>query len=200
MLIPVRSIGVVSANPRELPWFGSAARARGCQVVLHDADKTALGYASLEMHQTLMQQEVRRGTLSGPAALKCLSGFRGTATWEHFFDVDLVLDTLEDGHRHERFQKLDRHTMDGTILVSTGAADTAAQLRQGLQDSRRVAVLHFAGPLGHEALAELAHADNAAESMLNRLEAWVAAQGKYCVRVADVPGLLEHARVDAGPQ
>jgi 3-hydroxyacyl-CoA dehydrogenase/enoyl-CoA hydratase/3-hydroxybutyryl-CoA epimerase len=185
----VRSIGVVGATPAGIA-IVQQALVRGCQVVLHDADKTALGYASLELHQAILQDEVKRRALSAQTALKCLSGFRGTATWEHFDDLDIVLDTLEDGQRRERFQELDAVTTGATILVSTGAADTATVLRQAMRHPRRVAVLHFAGPAGHESLAELAHADDAAEPMLNRLSEWVAAQGKFCVRVADCPGLL----------
>jgi 3-hydroxyacyl-CoA dehydrogenase/enoyl-CoA hydratase/3-hydroxybutyryl-CoA epimerase len=185
----VRSIGVVGATPAGIALVEQALL-RGCQVVLHDIDKTALGYASLALHRTLLQDEVKHGNLSAPAALKCLSAFRGTASWEHFDELDLVLDTVEDGRRRERIQHLDGIATPATILASTGAADTATSLRQGLQHPRRVAVLYFAGPPGHETLAELAHADDAAEPMLKRLEEWVAAQGKFCVRVADRPGLL----------
>jgi 3-hydroxyacyl-CoA dehydrogenase/enoyl-CoA hydratase/3-hydroxybutyryl-CoA epimerase len=185
----LRSIGVVGATAAGLA-FVQQALLRGCQVVLHDADKTALGYASLELHQAIFQEEVKRGTVSAAAALKCLGGFRGTAEWERFDELDLVLDTLEDGRRAERFRHLDEIVTPATILASTSAADTATQLQQGLRHPRRVAVIHCAGSPGQEALAELAQADATAEPVLQRLEEWATAQGKLCIGVADRPGLL----------
>jgi 3-hydroxyacyl-CoA dehydrogenase / enoyl-CoA hydratase / 3-hydroxybutyryl-CoA epimerase len=185
----MRSIGIVGATETGVALVRQLLL-KGCQVVLHDPDKTALGYASLKLHQAMMQEEVAHGTLSAAAALKCLQGFRGTAAWDHFDALDLVLDTIEDGKRAERFRQLDDVTTPATLLVSTGVADTALTLRAGLAHPLRVAVVHFAGPLGLEPIAELASPVDASEAVQRRLHEWIASLGKLCVPVADRPGLL----------
>ncbi len=119
--------------------------------------------------------------------MKCLSSFRGTAAWERFDALDLVLDTIEDGRRGERFRHLDTIATPATILASAGAADTVASLSAGLAHPLRVAVVHFAGPPGQEAIAELACP---ADAVLRRVQEWATALGKFCLRVADQPGLL----------
>jgi 3-hydroxyacyl-CoA dehydrogenase/enoyl-CoA hydratase/3-hydroxybutyryl-CoA epimerase len=185
----LRSIGVVGATDAGIA-LTQTLLVKGCQVVLHDADKAALGRAALKLHQAIMQDDVRHGTLTAAAALKCLRGFRGTASWEHFDRLDLVLDTREDGQRHERFRHLDTIATPATILASTGAVETVSALRRGLRHPERVAVLHFAGPPGLEALAELARPADVAEPVARGLEAWAASLGKVCAPVADRPGLL----------
>ncbi len=167
-----------------------AGALRGCQIVLHDPDTAALGSAAFKLHQTLLEDEVQRGTLSKASALQCLQLFRGTARWEHFDKVDLVLDTVEDGRRAERFRELDNVATPATILASTGAADTVAGLRSGLKQPRRIAVVHFAGPPGQEAVVELARPDDAADAVQRRLEEWIASLGRFCIAVGDRPGLL----------
>jgi 3-hydroxyacyl-CoA dehydrogenase/enoyl-CoA hydratase/3-hydroxybutyryl-CoA epimerase len=184
----LRAIGIVGATEVGRSLVQQLA-ARGCQVVLHDSDRAALGYAVFELHRTF-QAENRRGLLSPEAALRCLSAIRGTTSWQHFDELDLVLDTSDDGQRAERFRHLDGITTPATILASTGVADTAAQLRAGLKHPRRVAVLHFAGPAAHEALVELAHAEDAAQPVVQRLGELAGLLGKVCVPVADQPGLL----------
>jgi 3-hydroxyacyl-CoA dehydrogenase/enoyl-CoA hydratase/3-hydroxybutyryl-CoA epimerase len=179
----VRAIGVVGATEAGVAFIRDAL-VRGCQVVLHDPDKTALGYASLKIHQALLEDAVRRGTLNTAAAVKLLRNFRGTANWEHFGDLDLVFDTVEDGRRGERFRHLDDVASPTTILASTSAADTAASLSSGLKHPRRVAVVHPAGPPGHEPVVELVGSEPV------RVQEWIAATGKRGIEVADVPGLL----------
>jgi 3-hydroxyacyl-CoA dehydrogenase/enoyl-CoA hydratase/3-hydroxybutyryl-CoA epimerase len=185
----LRAIGVVGATEAGVALIKDAL-VRGCQVVLHDPDKTALGYASLKIHQALLEDEVRRGALSTAAAVNLLRGFKGTANWEHFGALDVVFDTVEDGLRTERFRHLDSLTTPATILASTGAADPVTSLCSGLAHPRRVAVVHPAGPPGHEPIVELARPDDAAEPVQTRLQEWSASSGKRCILVADRPGLL----------
>ena len=184
----LRSIGIVGAT-EAAKWLVRQAVLRGCQVVLHDNDKTALGYAFFELHRGF-QEEIRRGSLPPEVGLKSLEAIRGTAEWQHFNDLDLVLDTLDDGGRVERFRHLDGITTPATILASTGLADTVVQLREGLAHPHRVGVLHFPGEPEHAALAELACPSDAAEPVQRRLEEWAASLGKLCVPVTDRPGLL----------
>ncbi len=184
----VRAIGVVGATPVGMALVRQAAR-RGGMVVVHDEDRMALGYAFFELHHGL-QEEVRRGLLPAASAAQALAAVRGTAEWQHFDELDLVLDTIEDGRRPERMRHLDRITTPATVLASTGATDTAARLRDGLRHPRRVAVLHFAGPPAEAALVEVARPEDAAEPVQQRLEDWSAALGKFSVTVADRPGLL----------
>jgi 3-hydroxyacyl-CoA dehydrogenase/enoyl-CoA hydratase/3-hydroxybutyryl-CoA epimerase len=182
----IRAIGVVGATETGMALVQQLLL-QGRQVVLHDPDKAALGSAALKLHQAIMQDEIKRGTLSPAAAIKCLQGFRGTADWGHFDSLDLVLDTIADGRRGERFRHLDTITTPATILASTGAADTSASLSSGLTHPLRVAVVHFAGPPGQEPVAELACPT---EAVQRRLQEWAGALGKFCVPVADQPGLL----------
>jgi len=57
---------------------------------LQDGDKTALGYASLELHQAIMQAEVKRGTVSAAAALQMPGRVPRHGEWEHFDELDLI--------------------------------------------------------------------------------------------------------------
>jgi 3-hydroxyacyl-CoA dehydrogenase/enoyl-CoA hydratase/3-hydroxybutyryl-CoA epimerase len=182
----IRAIGIVGATDLGIT-LTQQFLMQGRQVVLHDPDKAALGSTALKLHQAILQDAVRHGTLSQPVAIKFLSNFRGTAAWERFDALDLVLDTIEDGKRAERFRRLDTITTPATILASTGAADTAGALSEGLTHPARVAVVHFAGPPGQEPLAEVACPGAAVE---RRLQEWATALGKFCLPVADRPGLL----------
>jgi 3-hydroxyacyl-CoA dehydrogenase/enoyl-CoA hydratase/3-hydroxybutyryl-CoA epimerase len=185
----VRAIGVVGATEAGIALV-QRLLLKGCHVVLHDADQSALGHAAFRLHQTLLQDEVGRGALSHGLAVKCLHGFRGTGAWERFDELDLVLDTIEDGERAARFRLLDGITAPATILAATGAVDTVATLREGLKHPHRVAVVHFAGPAGQETLAELAQPVEAAAPVQRRLEEWVASLGRITIPVRDCAGLL----------
>jgi 3-hydroxyacyl-CoA dehydrogenase/enoyl-CoA hydratase/3-hydroxybutyryl-CoA epimerase len=184
----VRSVGIVGATSTGIV-LARLAALQGCQVVLHDEDKTALGYAIFELFRSL-QDHAKRGIVPAAAVAKTLSAIRGTATWQHFDTLDLVLDTQEDGQRAERFRNLDTVTAPATILTSTGAAEAAAALRTGLRHPRRVAVLHFAEPVEQSALVELSRLEDAAAPVQRRLEEWATSLGKVGVTVADRPGLL----------
>jgi 3-hydroxyacyl-CoA dehydrogenase/enoyl-CoA hydratase/3-hydroxybutyryl-CoA epimerase len=182
----IRAVGIVGATEAGIA-LARQLLLLGRQVVLHDPDKAGLGTAALKLHQEIMLNEVKHGTLSQAAAVKCLTSFRGTASWEHFEALDLVLDTIEDGGRGERFRHLDTITTPATILASAGAADTVASLSAGLAHPLRVAVVHFAGPPGQEAIAELACP---ADAVLRRVQEWATSLGRFCLPVADQPGLL----------
>jgi len=141
----LRSIGVVGATAAGLA-FVQQALLRAARSSCKTATRPLWA-----MHRSSCTSDYAGGGQArnrvAAAALNAWAGPRHGRV-EHFDELDLILDTLEDGRRAERFRHLDEIATPATILASTGAADTARQLQEGLRHPRRVAVMHFAGPSG----------------------------------------------------
>ena len=181
----VRSVGVVGSGERGLALVHAAVTS-GCQVVLHEPDRTALGLAVFQLYG-LFRAEVARGMLSAARMDHCLAAIRGTTTWQHFDTVDVVLDTTDDEVpvKRERFVELQGVVGESALLVNAEAACPVAELRDGVARGDRVAGMHFVPPLGKGSLVEIARGSDT-----DRLTRWAGTLGKSVVEVADRPGLL----------
>ena len=82
----------------------------GHVVVLRVEDKAALGEALGQVVQLLFA-EVQRGAMAAAAMQKLQGSVRGTFTWTHFDQIDLLLDTLAGslGEKQKFYRVLESH-------------------------------------------------------------------------------------------
>ncbi len=185
-----RNIGIVGAGTRGMALITMAVT-RGFQVTVREPDATALGFAMFHV-LTVLQEEVARGALT-PADLKrYLGNIHATTTWKGFDELDLVLETGEDqpSKKVALFREIEQQTNPRTLLVTTGATVSSADLQQEAGRPQNVGALHFLPPINRSLLVEVPTTEKSPLDTTRRLLDFVVALGRAPQQVKDLPGFL----------
>jgi 3-hydroxyacyl-CoA dehydrogenase/enoyl-CoA hydratase/3-hydroxybutyryl-CoA epimerase len=187
---PFQKIGIVGVGARgsQLAFW---AISRGCQVVLREAEETALG-KSLFQILGLFQQGVEQGTMERSELPKNLAAITGTTVWKGFQDLKMALEMVGTGWDDlgTLFQEMEAQTGPDTLLVATSGLKTLEELRYGLKNPSRLVGLHFVVPVGGGSVVEVVKGETIDSHTIQKLQEWVIHLAGLPIVVRDRPGLL----------
>lgn len=186
----IRRVGIVGAGVMGAG-IAELAVLKGCEVVVREANETALGFGLFRL-MGLLNHAVERGLLR-PADLKAkLAAVNGTTAWRGFADLDLVIEVIPEDLDAKKavFRDMEKNTSPSTLLVTNTSSLRVEVLARDLQYPGRVAGLHFFNPVHKVPLVEVVRAPPTKADVLARLQAWVVQLGKWPIVVNDSPGFL----------
>jgi 3-hydroxyacyl-CoA dehydrogenase/enoyl-CoA hydratase/3-hydroxybutyryl-CoA epimerase len=189
-----------AAAPQHLAVLGSSPLAlqlvlqavgRGRNAVLREHDEMTLGVTVLHLVR-ILQEDVRRGSLSAADYTSQVNSIRPTVSWKHFDGVDVVIDAAPgDADAKPRwFSLLEEHLSPGALLIAAGADASLGRIQDTLRRPGRCAGLYFPPPAGRAAVVEVIAGPATDPATTQALEAWAAESGKTAVVVKDTPGGL----------
>jgi 3-hydroxyacyl-CoA dehydrogenase/enoyl-CoA hydratase/3-hydroxybutyryl-CoA epimerase len=187
---PIRRVGVVGAGTMGAG-IAQLAALKGCEVVIREANQTALATGVLRIY-ALFKRAVERGVLRTEDMEAKLNAVHGTTAWKGFADLDLVIEAIvEDLHAKKAiFKEMEENTSPSTILATNTSSLLVSQLQTGLKHPERVAGLHFFNPVHKMPLVEVVRTPETRGEVTADLADWAITLGKTPALVKDSPGFL----------
>jgi 3-hydroxyacyl-CoA dehydrogenase/enoyl-CoA hydratase/3-hydroxybutyryl-CoA epimerase len=187
---PVRNIGVIGLGTMGAG-IAQLAALKGCNVIIRETDKTALGQGILRI-LGLFQQAVQRGLLPAGELERRLGAIHYAKDWKEFAELDLVIEAVTEDLEVKRkvFREVEDRIRIATLLVTNTSSLTVGQLQEGLKHPERVAGLHFFNPVHKMPLVEVVQTSATKPQTLATLRHWAGTLGKTPVLVKDSPGFL----------
>jgi 3-hydroxyacyl-CoA dehydrogenase len=154
-LIPIKSAAVVGAGTMGGGIAMVLANA-GIPVLLKETDQAALdrGVATIQSNYS---NSVKRGRFTAEAADERLARIKPTLGYDHFADVDLVIEAVFEGMalKKEIFKDLDRICKKGAILASNTSTLSIDEIASATSRPESVIGLHFFSPANVMRLLEI---------------------------------------------
>lgn len=187
---PVRKIAVIGGGI-----MGTAivqlAVLKGFNVVVREANETALGFSMLRI-MGLLQQAVERGLISAGDLQQKLAAVQGTTAWKSFEDVDLIIEAIPEDLARKRalFIEAEQNTRPDTVFASNTSSLRIADMQQGMQRPEQLGGLHFFNPVHKMPLVEVARGPHTSADTAATLTEFARALGKTPLLVHDGPGFV----------
>ena len=171
----------------------------GLQVVLHDADASALAAALDRIREITaggLDALVARGSVSEQQAQEALERtlalISATTAHDGFGDVELAIEAVPDRLELKQavFAELDAATPGHAILASATSALSISDLAAATARPDRVLGLHFLHPVASTRVVEIVEALETAPETLATAASFVAALRRNAIRAQDTPGFV----------
>ena len=161
----------------------------GLDVLLHDADQTALTRASATVAERLRQQTAK-GRLDPDACDKALAALRTTEDFAALAAADMVVEVVPErlDLKVEIFTRLGRTAAPDAILASNTAALDIAALGRAADRPDKVVGMHFFNPPPVMPLVEIVRSADTSGPTFTAIMALAEKLGKIAIPVANSPG------------
>ncbi|MGY2093442.1 3-hydroxyacyl-CoA dehydrogenase family protein [Nocardia gipuzkoensis] len=105
-------------------------------------------------------------------------------------DLDLVIEAVPENPalKLDVLTAIDKIVRPEAVIASNTSSLSIAELGAGLRDPSRFIGMHFFNPVPASALVEIVRTSATADSVVERVRAWVAGLGKAEILVNDSPG------------
>jgi 3-hydroxyacyl-CoA dehydrogenase len=139
-----------------------------------------------------LRRDAARGRLGGADADELLRRIRFTSRMTDLADADVVVESVPESEplKREVIARIEDVVRADALVASTTSSIPASVLAAGAGRPERVVVAHYVWPAHRIRLVEVAQHGATDPAAAARLDAMLAAQGKWTVRVADRPGFL----------
>jgi 3-hydroxyacyl-CoA dehydrogenase/enoyl-CoA hydratase/3-hydroxybutyryl-CoA epimerase len=187
---PLRRVGVMGAGTMGAG-IAQLAVLHGCEVVVREANETALGFAMLRL-MGLLRDAVTRGRLAANNLTAKLAAIHGTTAWKGFDNLDLVIEAIPEdlAQKQALFRQAEDNTAQDTLFASNTSSLTIHDLQEQLQRPERLAGLHFFNPVHAMPLVEVVRGPRTNPQHVAMLARWAASLGKTPIVVKDSPGFV----------
>jgi 3-hydroxyacyl-CoA dehydrogenase / enoyl-CoA hydratase / 3-hydroxybutyryl-CoA epimerase len=188
--VTVRRVGLIGAGVMGAG-IAQLAALRGLDVVVKEVNAEALS-AGMARIQELFDRAVERKIVSAEEAQRRRAAIRGTAEWDGFEGVDVVIEAAVENLEIKRrlFAELLEKTSSTTILATNTSSLRIAKIAEGLSPPERIGGLHFFNPVHKMPLVEVVRGPATSEKSIATLSALAALLGKTPVTVGDGPGFV----------
>ena len=161
----------------------------GLDVLLHDADQTALTRASATVAERLRQQSAK-GRLDPDACEKALAALRTTEDFAALAAADMVVEVVPErlDLKVEIFTRLGRTAAPDAILASNTSGLDIAALGRAADRPDKVVGMHFFNPPPVMPLVEIVRSADTSEPTFTAIMALAEKLGKIAIPVANSPG------------
>lgn len=165
--------------------------ASGHDVVVHDADTTALSTVQDSIARGL-DASVSRGKLTPGDAEAALSRLRTAESLAEIADADLVIEAIiEDLEiKQSVFADIEDVVSPDCVLASNTSSLAIGAIAKGMEDSERLIGLHFFNPVPAMKLVEIVVRPESSPAFINMATQYVDSIGKTGIPVMDAPGFL----------
>ena len=163
----------------------------GLPVVLKDVNQELVN-KGLNAVRAIYQRRVDQGKMS-PGELKDkMDLITGTATWEGFEDVDIVIEAVPEKMAIKRqvFAELDQVCPDHTIFASNTSALSISEMAAATKRPHKVIGLHFFNPAHVMKLVEVIPGLDTNQETIDDVVAFAESLRKIPVVVQECPGFL----------
>jgi 3-hydroxyacyl-CoA dehydrogenase/enoyl-CoA hydratase/3-hydroxybutyryl-CoA epimerase len=140
----------------------------------------------------LFDEGVRKGAMSSEEARFRMESIQGSAGWDGFSDVDLVIEAATEklDLKQALFREVIHHVPWHAILTTNTSALSVTALAGAVSEPERVAGLHFFNPVHRMQLVEIVTTVHTVDSRIARLVEFVKKLGKTPVVCTDSPGFV----------
>ena len=161
----------------------------GLNVLLHDADQTALTRASATVAERLRQQTAK-GRLDPDTCDKALAALRTTEDFAALAAADMVVEVVPERFdlKVEIFTRLGRTAAPDAILASNTSGLDIAALGHAADRPDKVVGMHFFNPPPVMPLVEVVRSADTSEPTFTAIMALAEKLGKIAIPVANSPG------------
>jgi 3-hydroxyacyl-CoA dehydrogenase len=189
-VIPVRSAAVVGAGTMGGGIAMVLANA-GIPVVLKEADQAALdrGLATIQLNYA---NSVKRGRFSHQVAEERLKRITPTLTYDHFSNVDLVIEAVFEGMalKKEVFKELDRVCKPDAVLASNTSTLSIDEIASSTSRPEFVIGTHFFSPANVMRLLEIVRGKASSKAVIATCMQLSKTLGKVGVLVGNCRGFV----------
>jgi 3-hydroxyacyl-CoA dehydrogenase len=189
-LIPIKSAAVVGAGTMGGGIAMVLANA-GIPVLLKETDQTALdrGVATIQSNYS---NSVKRGRFSAEAADERFARINPTLGYDHFADVDLVIEAVFEGMalKKEIFKDLDRICKEDAILASNTSTLSIDEIASATSRPESVIGLHFFSPANVMRLLEIVRGRATSKEVMATCMNLAKTLGKVGVLVGNCRGFV----------
>lgn len=163
----------------------------GLPVVLKDIEQ-GLVEEGLERIRAIYQQRVNKGKMSSTTMAEKLDLVEGTASYDPFSDVDIVIEAVpEDMEIKKRvFQELEGVCPQGTIFASNTSALSISEMGAATKKPEKVIGMHFFNPAHVMKLVEVIPGLDTDQDTIDSVVTFAESLRKIPVVVQECPGFL----------
>lgn len=140
----------------------------------------------------LFDDAVRKGVMSSEEARFRMESIQGSAGWDGFADVDLVIEAATEklDLKQTIFREVMQHVPWHAILATNTSALSVATLAGAVSEPERVVGLHFFNPVHRMQLVEIVTTVHTVDARTARLVEFVKKLGKTPIVCNDSPGFV----------
>ncbi len=159
---------------------------QGYDVVLRTENEQTLGAALAQIVQ-LLQVEVKNGEMSPGQFQRILGSIRGTYTWTHFANLDILVDTTDGllADKQAFYREVERHVPAAALIVPTTPSHKIADLGHGMNSPQRLVGMRPIEPWNRGSVVELVTESGSGAANVQRVREWAVAIGKCVLPTPD---------------
>ena len=187
-------VGVVGAGVMGVGVAQNLA-ATGHEVVLVDLGNEQLDQAHAAIHQNLRM----RGFFTKSKEPKeesdvVLRRINFTTDYDQFSQTDFVIENVVEKWevKAEVYRRLDAVCPEHCVFAANTSAISITRIGSATRRPDRVLGMHFMNPVPLKSMVEVIKGYHTSQETLDRAEALLAAMGKECIVVNDMPGFVSN--------
>jgi len=186
----IRKIGVIGGGTMGAG-IAQWCAVQGFSVALKEVS-TELLEQGLSRIDGLFEESVKKGAMSAQEAAFRRASIVGSATWEGFADVDLVIEAATEKLELKQaiFREVAAHVPYHAVLATNTSALPVETLANTISEPERVLGLHFFNPVHRMQLVEIVTTHHTTDRQIAQLVELVKKLGKTPIVCADSPGFV----------
>lgn len=185
---PLETLGMIGAG------FMGAGIAevsvnKGIDVLLKDINPDVITEAKKGIWKGL-SKKIRRKMITRPAAESTMGRIQGQLTYDHFEQVDIVIEAVLEKMDLKKIiiADIEANCREDVIIATNTSSLSVSEMAQHAQKPSQVIGMHYFSPVPKMPLLEIVKTDQTAESVIGACYDFGLRQGKTCIVVKDSPG------------
>lgn len=185
-----RTVGVIGAGVMGVGVAQNLAQT-GHQVVLVDVGRDQLDHARSEIREHIRMQGLFKKSTSSESPDQVLERIRFT-TGDELDDMDFVIENVVEKWevKEPLYRRLDASCPEHCVFGVNTSAISITRVGSVTQRPDRVVGMHFMNPVPLKPMVEVIRGHHTSEETLEKAKALLAAMGKECIVVEDMPGFV----------
>lgn len=187
-------VGVVGAGVMGVGVAQNLAET-GHEVVLVDVANEQLDRAHAAIHQNLrMRGFFNKSKEPKEQSDVVLRRINFTSDYDQFGQVDFVIENVVEKWevKAEVYRQLDAVCPEHCVFAANTSAISITRIGSATRRPERVLGMHFMNPVPLKSMVEVIKGYHTSQETLDRAEALLAAMGKECIVVNDMPGFVSN--------
>ena len=187
-------VGVVGAGVMGVGVAQNLAET-GHEVVLVDLANKQLDRAHAAIHQNLrMRGFFNKGKEPKEQSDAVLRRINFTTDYDQFAQTDFVIENVVEKWevKAEVYRRLDAVCPEHCVFAANTSAISITRIGSATRRPDRVLGMHFMNPVPLKSMVEVIKGYHTSQETLDHAEALIAAMGKECIVVNDMPGFVSN--------